>query len=280
MASPGRSTEGKGQPEALDLAAYLRRLGLDAVPSPDLEGIETLHRAHLRSIPFEDIDVWLGHPGGLGLAELQAKMVRGGRGGYCFEQNTLFAAVLRAVGFPVRTLEARVRPPGATSPRPRTHMLLEVEVAGRAFAADVGFGGDGPLVPVPLDGPPIEGPGGCYRVERESGDLHVMRRFQADAWVDLYAFTRVPAEPVDLEVAHHYTSTHPRSPFVQTLTVQRSEPDARFILRDRSYTVRRGGRDTVRVIDDDALGPLLKGAFLLRLDACVLSAIRDRLGAP
>jgi len=135
-----------------DLPAYLKRIGCDVVTARDLSALQDLHARHLERIPFENIDVFLGRPGTLELDTLQRKLVHEARGGYCFEQNGLFAAALRALGFSVHTLGARVRPPGATAPLPRTHMLLRVDLDGRGFAADVGFGGDGPLLPVALDG--------------------------------------------------------------------------------------------------------------------------------
>jgi arylamine N-acetyltransferase len=92
--------------------------------------LEAVHRAHAVAIPFENLDVRLGRPIRLDLASLQAKLVAGRRGGYCFEQNTLFAAALEALGFRVTRLAARVRL-GAARLLPRTHMLLGVDVGGR-----------------------------------------------------------------------------------------------------------------------------------------------------
>ena len=94
-----------------DLPAYLRRIGLYAVPPATRAGLAALHRAHACAIPFENLDILLGRAIRLDLPSLEAKLVSSRRGGYCFEQNTLFAAVLREVGFEVETLEARVRPP-------------------------------------------------------------------------------------------------------------------------------------------------------------------------
>jgi len=266
------------RPSAFDLEAYLERIRLAAAPAPDLSTLEAIHVAHLDRIPFENVDVFLGRPGALDPETLQAKMVRGGRGGYCFEQNALLAAALRALGFRVRTLEARVRPPGATAPLPRTHMLLQVDVGGRAFLADVGFGGDGPLLPLALDGTPDEQPDGPYRVDREGKTVHVLRHRRDGIWHDLYAFTLTPAEAVDFEVAHHFTSTHPRSPFVNTLTVQRRERRLRHILRGRRYTMVRDGQEDVRDIGDGELGPLLQEAFALPLGGDVLHEILEKLG--
>jgi N-hydroxyarylamine O-acetyltransferase len=267
-------------PERLDLDAYLARIGHRGAVDSDLPTLEALHLAHLGRIPFENIDVFLGRPVGLGLEALEAKLVRGGRGGYCFEQNTLLAAALRHVGFDVATLEARVRPPGAAGPLPRTHMLLRVRIGGRDWIADVGFGADGPLLPVPLDGTPREQPDGVHRVEREGAAVHVLRSLERGAWRDLYAFTLAPAEPVDFEVAHHFTSTHPRSPFVRTLTVQRSEPRARHVLRGTTYSVRRGDEEIGREVSGAEIPALLRGPLGLRLSEEDVRLTLARLASP
>lgn len=234
-----------------DLDAYLARIGLPRPAAADVAALRQLHAAHLASIPFENLDVRLKRPVGLDLESLQAGLVRRRRGGYCFQQNTLFAAALAALGFEVDTLEARVRPPGAPGPLPRTHMVLRVTVEGTPWLADVGFGGEGPLYPVPLGGADLREPGGTYRIEEEPGEVHVLRWRTGGTWRDLYAFTLDPALPVDYEVAHHYTATHPRSPFVHTLTVQRTTPQRRQMLRGRLYVEQAGERETRRELTDE-----------------------------
>jgi len=263
---------------AFDLDAYLSRIGSPAVGVPDLATLEAVHRGHATHIPFENLDVYLGRPVAIDLPAIEAKLVRGGRGGYCFEQNSLLAAALRALGFAVDPLEARVRPPGATAPLPRTHMVLRVDVAGRDWLADVGFGGDGPLLPVPLDGAVSEQPGDAYRVDPEGDGVRVLRRRVDGRWIDVYAFTLAPVEPVDLEVAHHYTSTHPRSRFVLTMTAQRSEPHVRHVLRGRRYAVVRDGVESARDLADHELAPLLRDTFRLRLDDDLVAALVEKLG--
>lgn len=245
----------------IDLDAYLRRVGVAADLAPDLSALRTLQVAHLAAIPFENVDVRLGSPIRLDIESLQAKLVHRRRGGYCFEHNTLFAAALRAIGFHVDTLEARVRPRGSTATLPRTHMTLRVAVNGQSWLADVGFGGDGPLQPVPMDGTLSEQPDGAFEVGEEDGGLRVLRREIAGEWYDMYAFPLTPAFPVDFEVGSHYTSTHPASPFVNTLTVQRSETEGRLMLRGRVLTSRVGGEETVREITDDELPVLLRDRF-------------------
>jgi N-hydroxyarylamine O-acetyltransferase len=226
----------------VDLESYLSRVHYAGSRDAVLPVLEELHLAHLRHIPFENLDILLGRPIVLELGALEAKLVHGGRGGYCFEQNTLFAAVLEELGFSVTRLAARVRS-GATRLLPRTHMLLKVDVDGDAVIADVGFGGDGLLGPISLDGEPMRQVAWTYRIGRDT-DLYVLQSLRHGVWQDLYAFTLEPHYPIDFEMANHYVSTHPSSRFVQTLTAQRSTPEARYILRNRelSFDYGDGGR--------------------------------------
>src|SRR5215472_2819420 len=133
----------------LDLHTYAARVGYTGDFTSSLATLRALHLAHATHIPFENLDILLGRPIRLDLESLCGKMIDGRRGGYCFEQNALFAAVLEAAGFRVRRLAARVRS-GASGVRPRLHMLLGVEAEGGLWLADVGFGADGLLHPLPL----------------------------------------------------------------------------------------------------------------------------------
>jgi N-hydroxyarylamine O-acetyltransferase len=247
----------------LDLSAYFTRVGLDDRVKPDREGLETLHLAHATHIPFENLDVLLGIPIRLDLPSLQAKLVRGRRGGYCFEHNLLFAAVLTELGFNVTPLAARVRY-GTTQVLPRTHMTLLVEIDACQWLADVGFGGDGLLRPVRLE---LEEEtrqfGRTYQVIREPGQQHfVLRSRRENEWTDLYVFTLEGQYHVDYEMANHYTSTHPSSRFKQLLTVQLPTPEARSILRDWELTVETEQTVTRRTLSHhDELLDVLAGTF-------------------
>lgn len=249
----------------VDLDAYCDRIGYTGSRDATVGTLVGLHRHHAAAIPFENVDVLLRRPIRLDLQALQAKLVTARRGGYCFEHNTLFAAVLRDLGFEVGTLEARVRPPGATRTLPRTHMVLKVDVSGRGLLADVGFGGDGPVAPVDLDGTPSDQGLDSYRVVDEDR-TKVLQIRRATHWQDLYAFGLEPALPVDLDVANHYTSTHPGSPFTQTLTVQRSVDGERRILRHRTLTIRSAAGTVVEEIAEDRLTVVLRDLFGLEFD--------------
>jgi N-hydroxyarylamine O-acetyltransferase len=234
----------------LDLGAYLARVGYSGALAPTLEVLHALHLAHATHIPFENLDILLGRPISLDLGDLQAKLVRGSRGGYCFEQNTLFAAVLGRVGFSVTSLAARVRF-GATEIRPRSHMLLKVEVDGSPWLADVGFGGEMLLHPLPLEpGRAFAQFGRTYRLSMDE-DRWVLRSLHGDRWSDLYAFTLEPQYAVDFEVANHFTATHPSSLFLRGPFVQRTSPEASYRLFGRELSVKRGEDVNIREIESD-----------------------------
>jgi N-hydroxyarylamine O-acetyltransferase len=245
-----------------DLAAYLRRIGLDAAPSATAEGLATVHRAHAGSIPFENLDILLGRPVRLDLSSLEAKLVASRRGGYCFEQNTLLAAALAGLGFAVTTLGARVRLGGRTD-GPRTHMLLSVHAGGREWLCDVGFGGGGPWTPLPLE-PAGEIAQGAWRF-RVVADGHerVLQNMGPSGWRDLYGFTLEPQLPLDYEVANYYTSTHPNSMFTKIPVVQRTSETGALALRGDVLQAMRPGEAPVeeRAPEGDGLLALLHERF-------------------
>jgi N-hydroxyarylamine O-acetyltransferase len=250
----------------LDLDAYLRRIGHAGALAPTRGVLDEVHLAHATHIPFENLDVHLGRPIRIDLASVQAKLVGARRGGYCFEQNTLLAAVLERIGFPVKRLLARVRL-GASRILPRTHMVLEVEVDGSPWLADVGFGTVGILLPMPLAaGEAVRQFAWTFRLAEEPG-LWVLQGRQGDDWLDLYAFTREPQYPVDFEMANWYTSTHPDSRFVHTVIVQRSTLDTRFLLRNRELTLVCGEQTTTRTLGEEEVLRVLAESFGLAFPA-------------
>ena len=250
--------------DSLDLAAYLQRIEYAGELRPSLAVLQALHLAHATHIHFENLDILLGRPIRLDLASLQAKLIQGRRGGYCFEQNLLFSAVLRQLGFSVSQLAARVRY-RTTAVLPRTHMLLLVELDREPWIADVGFGADGLLLPVPMNsGQAVRHFAWTYRVIEEDG-LRVLQSLRDDAWIDLYAFSLEPQQAVDYELANHYVSTHPASRFVQTLTAQRLSPEVRYVLRNHELLQDHGDRQTVRTLaDDDERLDVLRQTFDLQ----------------
>ncbi len=253
---------------AFDVAAYLERIGHAPVGEPSLSALRSIHAAQARSIPFENLDIQLGRPIRLDSASLQAKLVDGRRGGYCFEQNGLLQAALEAVGFDVTPLAAWVSPDSEGAGDLRTHMLLEVSIGGEPWIADVGFGADGIVEPVPLvDGAPTEQDGRVYRLVRQPDDRWALQRRAATReWLDLYAFRRQAATRKDYEAGNRYTSEDPVSPFVRSLTAQWGAGEVRPVLRNRHLVEAwpDGERHVARFHEDGDLLAALVERFGLR----------------
>jgi N-hydroxyarylamine O-acetyltransferase len=268
-------TRGALHADPLDLEAYLGRIGYSGRLQPVPAVLEAIHLAHATHIPFENLDILLKRPIRLDLASLQAKLVTGGRGGYCFEQNLLFSAVLQRLGFSVTQLAARVLYRSRRK-LPRTHILLRVDVDGATWLADVGFGLEGLLLPVPFgSGREARQFAWTYRAVEADGEW-ILQSLRNDSWMNLYSFTLEPCLAVDFEPANHYTATHPDSRFVRTLTVQLPTPEVRYLLRNRELVLDRGGTVTRRVLaDDDELLAVLAEVFGLRFPAGTRFGYRD-----
>lgn len=275
MTAPGSVWGG----DQLDLDAYLARTGYTGSLDPTVKTLRGLHRAHVEGIPFENLDVALGREIRLGLDSVQRKLVTDRRGGYCYEQNSLFAAVLERLGFDVTAHGARVRTAGPAL-RPVTHVLLRVVVDGAEWLADTGFGGAGPLEPVELRAAAPTWQGGwALETTEEPGGVRVLRSLGARGWSDLYAFTPNPLYPEDLVVLNHYTSTHPLSRFTGQLVAQRVTPRTRyFLVRDELTVTRAGAADGAeerRKVPAGELAEVLESTFGLVL----APSDTERLGA-
>lgn len=243
---------------ALDLDAYLERIGFDGERAPALATLRALHRGHTTSIPFENLEPVLGRPVLLDVPSLQDKLVRSDRGGYCFEHAALFAAALEGLGFDFTALVGRVMvgaPAGAI--RPATHALLLVRPADddRVWLCDVGFGG-GPLEPLEFaDGIESEQNGWRFRLVRldddELGARHwSMEQHGPDGWSLRHVFAQVPAFPVDYALASHFVATNSHSPFVGRVFAQKFSADVLRQLDNRTLiTIQPDGTRETRELE-------------------------------
>ncbi|WP_354686167.1 arylamine N-acetyltransferase [Cupriavidus necator] len=260
--------------DAAQLDAYLARLGIAAPPSPTLEALDTVLAAHLASIPFENIDPLLRRPVRIEPDAVFDKLVTRRRGGYCFEQNTLLAAALTALGFSVTPLAARVRwgvPDDV--PTMTSHMLLRVEVAHQSYLADVGFGGPTPFRAMPLSAPmddsfpyrlvnsPPEAAGTAFH----SYDLEA----RGDAgWIKIYRFDLTPQPWIDYVSRNWYVSTHPDSLFLRRLMAARTDAGTRVTLADGELAERApdGSVRHQRLDSAEAVVQVLSERFGIQLD--------------
>jgi N-hydroxyarylamine O-acetyltransferase len=244
------TTEGEWGIGAVDLDAYLARVRQPR-RTPSEASLRELMRAHAGAFPFENVDVVLGQHQGISLDVVSAKFLGRRRGGYCYEQSGLFAAVLERLGYTVHRLSGRVQP---RRPGPYTHMTLVVDVDGKQFLADVGFGA-GILDPIPLvDGQEIDQAGWLHRTRHENGWWTLRKGDE-----DLLEFRLNEMHPIDYEVFHHYTSTHPKSPFTGRLVIMTIEPGVSRKLLGRELTVEKpGGSSETTTIEPDELDATLK----------------------
>ena len=174
----GASTQGECRNSAsLDLDAYCARINYTGSREVSAATLKHLHYAHAHSVPFENLDIHLGRPLSLDPGDLFAKIVTRKRGGYCYEVNSFFAMVLRAIGFQVQCLLARVLC-GFSNVRPRSHQLLLISVENQSWIADVGFDNCCLREPMRLTSDEISAQGPDSFVSK-----HLF--FRSAAWVDV-----------------------------------------------------------------------------------------------
>ncbi len=278
--------------EADCLAAYLARIQLAHAPTPDAAGLATLQAAHRQTIAFENLDVRLRRPIRIDSDAVFAKLVQAGRGGYCFEQNRLFADMLAQLGLANRPLLARVRlavPPGQTPPR--THVLLLVDLDGEPWVADAGFGGSY-VPPLPLrDGATVySADGAVHRLHHigNRGDLGGEwlleragppnatdgRAADHEDWQPQYSFDLAPVAPDDLEQANHWTSTRPETRFTTLHIVSIALPQGFATLTDCQLKIYRDDMLEERAIPHPAgYASALAEIFNLALDPADVAAL-------
>lgn len=224
-------TAGHWDTTALDLAAYLDRIGLPR-EEPSAAALDRLMTAHTRAVPFENVDVVLGTHPGVELPAVVDKLVTRRRGGYCYEHVALVGAVLEQLGYPVCRYLARIDPERSGW---RTHATLVAAVDGTEYLVDAGFGG-GMLHPMPLrEDTIVDQAGWPHRLVHADG-VWTVQKLVDGAWQSQHSHEPVLAWPSDFAIGHHYVNTHPHSPFTGTLLVFRAMDG--WVRRIRGFQVR------------------------------------------
>ena len=247
---------------SLDLDAYLDRVRWTGGLRRAFDTLSGLLLAHMASIPFENFDVLLGRPVRLDLAHLQEKLVRSRRGGYCFEQTTLFAAVLEKLGFAPLLHSARVILFSPLTVAARSHMFLTVETESTRYVIDPGFGLLAPRLPIPLvdrADAPVDGE---MQWMVRDGDYWVLRARRGDEIVNAWASTLEGDNPIDFEVANHFQATHPSSAFTSRVMLRALTSDGYVSAMNRDVTIRgKDGKRSVQLADRRALRELVVQYF-------------------
>ncbi len=252
----------------VDLDAYFRRTGFAGDRAPTLANLHALCAAHVTSIPFENLDVLLGRRIDLDPAAVDQKLIHDRRGGYCFEQNTLFLRVLETLGYHARPLSARVRSGRPRDYTPaRTHVFCRVELDGESWLADVGVGSMSMACAIRFfhDGEQPT-PHEPRRIVFEDGRYFHQARL-GDVWDDVCEFTLEEMPPIDREVGNWYTSAHPQSHFKSRLIVTRARPGGERVTilnKELKRRDRDGVAHTTPIASPDELLALLAEHFGMR----------------
>jgi len=235
---------------AVDVAAYLERIAYRGPLEVSFETLSGLHLAHLYAVPFENLDIISGRPIALGDAELFDKIVVRRRGGFCYELNGMFGALLRELGFRVSMLSAEVaRELGGFSPE-FDHLALRVDL-DEPWLADVGFG-DGFRVPLALnDDTEQEQDGRFYRIIPES-EYRVLQRRDPDGWTSQYRFTLRPRALEDFAERCRFHQTSPESHFTRGRICTLATPEGRVTLSGVRLLVTTGTERTEQWLAGEA----------------------------
>jgi len=224
----------------LNISAYFDRIGYCGPNEPTVEVLRHIHRSHLFNVPFENLDIALGHKIVCDESAFIRKIVELRRGGFCYELNGAFAALLRATGFQVTLLSARVaREDGSYSPE-FDHLALRVDL-GEPWLADVGFG-DLFLEPVRLRAGLLqEQDGQKFRIS-EGGDTFLLERSDGEGkWKQEYLLTLTPHGLSDFALRCHYHQTSPESSFTRKSICTIATPFGRVTLSDQKLIFTRNG---------------------------------------
>lgn len=250
----------------LNTRAYLQRIGLKSAASVDIQTLKRLHRQHLYTVPFESLSIHLGEPVDLDEAALYDKIVRRRRGGFCYELNGLFAALLRELGYPVTLLSAGVARLGGKFGPEFDHLLLLVEL-DRRWMVDVGFGENFKL-PLDLDEADAQIQGSkAYRILQNDGFHILQERSGAGRWNDSYRFSLRPRELGEFEGMCRHHQTSPESHFTRNRLCSLATPSGRKTLSGTRLiqTGRNGARRERAIADEGEYRRLLRELFSVRL---------------
>ncbi|HKI00782.1 MAG TPA: arylamine N-acetyltransferase [Thermoanaerobaculia bacterium] len=235
----------------MDIRAYLDRIRYRGPLTLTAETLRALEIAHLQAVPFENLSIHARQPVVLDDESLFDKVVVRRRGGFCYELNGLFAALLRALGFQVAMLSAGVARADGTFGPDFDHMALLVTLEER-WLADVGFG-DSFRDPLRLDerGEQPEGPR-AFRIDEDGGHLLLLRRDGAgEPWQKQYRFTPQPYEYADYAGMCRYHQTSPESHFTQRTLCSLATPEGRVTLSGMRLITSRGGERHERALESE-----------------------------
>jgi N-hydroxyarylamine O-acetyltransferase len=245
----------------LDIDKYLDRINYNGSRALSADTLRTLQVAHLATVPFENLSIHIGEPIVLDDAALFAKIVEKNRGGFCYECNGLFAALLRALGFAVQMLSAEVANADGVFGPAFDHMTLIVSLEER-WLVDVGFG-DSFREPLRLDERGDQAQGKLtYRIVDDGSFLTLLQRVAGEEWKAQYRFTLQPHEYADFAEMCRYHQTSPESHFTRARICSRATADGRITLSEmRLITSQNGAKEERTLANQEEYAAILREHF-------------------
>lgn len=259
----------------MNLDAYLERVGYEGTLDTTLETLAGIHRAHLLSIPYENLDIHLGRTLTLDLPQIFDKIVTRRRGGWCYEMNGLFAWVLREIGFAVTMLASDVRPDFVGDGATGDHLILRVDLE-RPYLADVGFG-NGLFEPIPLEVGDYTQRGLNYALLRDGDRWYFRNQPHGGAG---FVFTLMPRTYDYFTKRCGELQTLPESGFVQTTVCQRFTPESVVTLRGAVLRTTTPQGDSDETVDNStSYEQVLNRTFDLHFSEVEISTLWEKVWA-
>lgn len=253
----------------MNTEAYLHRIGMERPSAPTLEALQALTRAHLKSVPFENLEVTDEHrEPDLDPSALYEKIVLRRRGGYCFELNKLFYLLLCSLGFECYPIAARVIHK-RQEPCPLSHRATIVVIESQRYCCDVGFGGAGPKGVLSMETEDIQvvagerftirPDNGTYVISNlEEGEPERVLRFRDEPWLD-----------IDFQTLSRYYAAYPGSPFRSKRILYLCTQEGWISLTDTLFTTREKGVKTSITLETQAeIEAVIAERFGLALPKC------------
>ncbi len=241
----------------MNVSKYLERIGYTKKPETTLACLNDLISCQLHSVPFENIDVYCARlVPSLEEDALFDKIVTRHRGGYCFELNTLFCRLLREIGFDAFCVRVRILLDREVLP-PQTHCGILVQLDGKVWFCDVGFGGPAPIGAVCLDGGAVFYGNRGYRIV--DNILYLQRE---EGFVPMMEFETHECKTLDFQPTNYFCATSEEEPFVHGLMVSLKLPDGHISISGDVFSEKHGAKvSKIRILSENHAKEILKNYF-------------------
>lgn len=244
---------------------YLQRIGFEAKPEATKEVLFQLQKNHLLHIPFENLDIHYGTEIVLDPARIYTKIILNKRGGFCYELNSLFCALLTHIGFDARLVSGKVHVEAERYGPEFDHMAIVVQLEGRLYLVDVGFG---KFSCAPLEITPDllqEDENGVFVIEKLNAVDYRVSRIEHSVKTPEYIFSLQERQLNEFEAMCRFHQSSAESHFTKSKVVSIATADGRITLNDASYKITRDGHTETGVFEEGKFEEHLQQFFGMKI---------------